>query len=143
MKRPASVFKKPAASSKAAAAADKAAEKMAARPVSAKKGGQKTETLMKKPAARDSSKEDLEGKVHPKFGKLTVTKASLQSYIQYKEGGSKKLLIGVSADAAKKAGLDHKTMIDVILRACIDNGLDKPNATNFRDAFLKDGSPPF
>lgn len=143
MKRPASVLKKPAGSSKASAAADKAAEQMASRPVSAQKGGQKQETLMKKPAARKSSKEDLESTVRPKFGKLSVTKASLQSYIQYKEGGSKKLLIGVSADAAKRAGLDHKAMIDVILQACIDNGLDKPNATSFRDSFLKDGNPPF
>ena len=81
---------------------------------------------------------------HPKLGKLSVTKAQGQSYIQFKDkDGSKKLLVSVTASAADKAGLNHHEMIDAICAACVTNALGKPNALNFRDSFLRDGQPPF
>lgn len=145
-KLPPTPLKKPSVVSGALMAkAEENAKKLASRPVSAKKGGQKEETLMKKPsgAVAEKGKSDKSEHVHPKLGKLFVTKASKQAYIQYNEGGSKKLLVAVSADAASKAGMDYKNVIDVVLEACVTHALDKPNAVGFRDPFLKDGEPPY
>lgn len=73
----------------------------------------------KKCASSASAEQDDNMSVE--WGRLYVTKASAQSYIQYNENGCKKLLVGCSKSMADKAGKHHHDVIELLVQRARTN----------------------
>lgn len=69
------------------------------------------------------------------FGELFVTKATRQSYIQYKNSEGKKCLL-VSITATMDS--DHKRLIERCVDYATLNGITKDQLVQFRDSILED-----
>ena len=95
-------------------------------------------------AAEDDEKKMKEVK-HPSLGKLFITKATQQAYIQSMVEGKKVMLVGVTKAQAEKskAVVSHNEMIQSLAEVAKDHALDKANIVRYRDAWLRDGNPPF
>ena len=123
-------------------ASDEAADG-ASVPMPSKRGGQKKAALAAKETKEaEKSKDEYN---HPTLGRLWVTQATQQAYIQYKAEGRKVMLVGVTQSQiqSSNADLHHNQMIVSLAKIAAEHGLDKPNIVSYRDSWLLCGKPPF
>eukprot|EP00969_Alexandrium_andersonii_P047093 2066510-Alexandrium_andersonii.AAC.1 len=119
--------------------AELAADRTAAAPLTAIRGGQKAElkAATKKPASLP---------IHPVLGKLHVTVGKDKAYIQFQPDGAgpKRLLVGINQNQANASGsnLSPGQMIYYLMEEAVKRGLDKPNIVAIRDEWIQNGVGP-
>ena len=94
-----------------------------------------------KKAAKQQSKDHL----HGTLGRIWVTKATKQAYLQTLVKGRKVMLVGVTKSQADQspASEGHNSIIETLAEIAVEHTLDKPNLVAYRDEWLKTGVQPF
>ena len=129
--------------SRSLAEAVKAASAESSSEMPSKRGGQK-KAVMKVKELMGDSKQKPEV-THPSLGRLWVTQASSQGYVQHCVEKKKVMLVGCTKQMASSSSVevDHNAIVQTLAEVAAEHGLDKANIVSYRDEWRKSGKPPF
>ena len=112
--------------------AEEEAMAQASSAMASKRGAQKKAVMAAKSRQEASKQTEIN---HPSLGRLWISKASSQGYVQYESAGKKKMLIGCTKSMASKSttAVDHNEVVQTLPEVAAQHGLDKPNLVLYRD----------